>query len=134
MAKIALNNATISDTTAFNHIQYQQFDNGNWLPKTTEAIIKGTVTSTVTNVIINGKAPIIQGNRTIENDTYTLPAGGVYINGAHTNAQGSVTVGNSRSVFINGKSVAIENSNVTTHAGTNCKINGGVSSTVNIGS
>ncbi|OXS74466.1 hypothetical protein B1B04_09215 [Lysinibacillus sp. KCTC 33748] len=83
---------------------------------------------------MEGKAPIVQGDKTTENDSYSLPSGGVYVSGSHTNAQGSVTVGNSNNVFINGKSVATDNSTVTTHAGTSSKINGGASSTVTIGS
>ncbi|SKB63833.1 hypothetical protein SAMN06295926_10525 [Lysinibacillus sp. AC-3] len=154
MAKIALKDATISDTTASNHIIYkvlEQVDTGggyydqwgdyvptypinDWVQYPTSATVKGKAVSTVSNVTIEGKAPIVQGDKTTENDSYSLPSGGVYVSGSHTNAQGSVTVGNSNNVFINGKSVATDNSTVTTHAGTSSKINGGASSTVTIGS
>lgn len=154
MANIALKDATISDSIATDHITYkvnEQVDTGggyydqwgnyvptypiyDWVQHQTSATVKGKTVSTVTNVTIQGKAPIVQGDKTTENDSYNLPSGGTYVSGSHTNAQGSVTVGNNNNVFINGKSVAIENSTVTTHAGTSSKINGGTSSTVTIGS
>ena len=159
MARIALNDATIADSTANDHITYSVeeyqgesapycvlWDNfGNCIrynsdpiyspvDKKTSATIKGKTVSTVTNVTIQGKAPIVQGDRTTENDSYNIPSGGTYVSGSHTSAQGSVTVGNSNNVYINGKSVAIENSTITTHARTSSKINGGTSSTVTIGS
>ncbi|MEQ6356557.1 hypothetical protein ABNX05_18195 [Lysinibacillus sp. M3] len=159
MAKIALNDSTITDTTASDHITYKVYeyqgqtpdycvswdnegyctrwdsdDIYEWVDHTTSATVKGKAVSTVTNVTIQGKAPIVQGDKTAENDSYNLPSGGVYVSGSHTSAQGSVTVGNSNNVFINGKSVATDSSTVTTHAGTSSKINGGTSSTVTIGS
>ncbi|MFJ7982423.1 hypothetical protein ACIQ1D_19355 [Lysinibacillus xylanilyticus] len=159
MAKIALNDATISDTTASNHITYKTYDymgqspsycvswdsegycNGwdsddiyEWVEHQTSSTVKGKAVSTVTNVTIQGKAPIVAGDKTTEDDSYSLPSGGSYVSGAHNNAQGSVTSGNNNNVFINGKSVAIENSTVTTHAGTSSRINGGASSSVSIGS
>lgn len=154
MAKIALADSTISETTASNHIKYEKYEQvgtggggndayGNpippypiydWVKYDTSATVKGKAVATVTNVNINGKAPVVMGDRTTEEDTYTLPSGGSYVSGAHTSGQGSVTVGNSRNVFINGKSVAINGSRVTTHAGGSSTINGGLSSTVNIGS
>lgn len=159
MANIALKDATIADSTANDHITYSVEEYQGQTPeyciawnqfgqcinydsdpiyrpvdKKTSATIKGKAVSTVTNVTIQGKAPIVQGDKTTENDSYNLPSGGTYVSGSHTNAQGTVTIGNSRNVFINGKSVAIDGSTVTTHAGTSSKINGGVSSTVTIGS
>ncbi|MFJ3387492.1 hypothetical protein [Lysinibacillus sp. NPDC086135] len=159
MANIALQDATIAESTANDHITYSieeyqgktpdycvtwnQFGQCiDWdskpiykdVNKQTSATVKGKAVSTVTNVTIQGKAPIVQGDKTTENDTYNIPSGGTYVSGSHNNAQGTVTVGNSRNVFINGKSVAIDGSTVTTHAGTSSKINGGTSSTVTIGS
>lgn len=154
MANIALKDSTVADSTVNNHITYRVYEQtgtgggytdawGNYVPPypindwveyTTSATIKGKTVSTVTNVTIQGKAPIVQGDKTTENDSYTLPSGGAYVSGSHNNAQGSVIIGNSRNVFINGKSVAIAGSTVTTHAGTSTKINGEVSSTVTIGS
>lgn len=158
MAFIALKDSTITETTASNHITYKVYEyqgesppycvswdkDGNctrtktdsiydWVNKTTSAKVTGKVSSTVTNVLVQGKAPIVQGDKTSEKDTYNLPSGGVYVSGSHTSGQGSVTSGNSNNVFINGKSVAIKGSKVTTHAQTNSTINDGVSSTVNIG-
>lgn len=153
MAKIALSNATISNTTASGHITYKKYvqtgtggggvdSEGNsiptypiygWVNYTTSATVSGNAVATVSNVKIQGVAPIVKGDRTTEKDTYTLPSGGVYVSGAHTSAQGSVTSGNSRNVFINGKSVAISGSSVSTHTGSSSTINGGTSSTVNIG-
>lgn len=154
MAKVALHDSTISETTAPDHISYEKYEqvdtggggsdsDGNpipsypiydWVDYKTSATVKGKAVATVTNVNINGKAPVVMGDRTTEEDTYTLPSGGVYVSGAHSGDQGSVTVGNSSNVFINGKSVATNGSRVTTHAGGSSTINGGSSSTVNIGS
>lgn len=158
MAKIALDGATITQTSSSGHITYRSYDyiresapyctrwdeDGDctstttdpiyeWVNHTTSANINGTVTPTVTNVKINGKAPIVLGDKTKETDTYSLPSGGVYVSGQHTNAAGTVTVGNAKNVFINGKLVAIANAAVTTHAGTSSTIKDGLSTTVNIG-
>ena len=151
MAKIALNNATIANVTASNHIQYRRYEQvgtggggvdseGNSIPTypiygyvyySASATVKGNAVATVTNVKIEGKSPIVQGDKTTESDSYSIS--GEYVSGAHTNAQGSVTSGNSSNVFINGKRVAISGSSVSTHSGNSSTINGGVSSTVNIG-
>lgn len=153
MAKIALNNATISNSTAPSHITYKRYvrtgtggggvdSEGNaiptypiysWVNYTTSATVSGNAVATVSNVKIEGKAPVVLGDRTTEKDTYSLPGDGVYVSGAHTGAQGSVTSGNNSNVFINGKRVAISGSSVSTHSGNSSTINGGVSSTVNIG-
>lgn len=158
MAKITLEGAQIADSTVSNHIAYtkrEQTGTGGgqctaWdeygmciayaptypiyddIEYKTSAIVKGTAKSTVTNVSIEGKAPIINGDKTQENDNYTIPSGGTYKSGAHTNAQGSITSGNSNNVYCNGKLIAIEGSTVKTHANTNTTIKG-TSSTVTIG-
>jgi len=159
MAKIALAGATIAQSTASGHITYQKWEivgygdppciswdeDGNcdgygspppkydWVRYTTDARINGTVKASVTNVAIQGKAPIVMGDSTTENDSYTLPSGGVYVSGQHTGATGSVTAGNSKNVYANGKLIAISGAAVQTHAGTSSTINGGVSSSVDIG-
>ena len=158
MPKIALDGAAIADSVASGHIDYEVYkitgytptypiydDDGNYIGTgggdpiwgwvggyNTSATISGTCKSTVTNVKIEGKSPIVSGDRTSENDSYTLPEGR-YVGGSHSNAQGSVTGGNSKNVFINGKSVSVNGSSVNTHAGTSTSINGGVSNSVNIG-
>ncbi|MGG0667639.1 hypothetical protein ABE073_03830 [Lederbergia citrisecunda] len=159
MAKIALSGATIAESTVSDHITYQKYeivgygqppcvswdedgycsDYGSpppiydWVRYTTSAKISGSVAATVQNVKIEGKAPIVVGDKTRENDSYTLPSGGVYVSGQHTGAAGSVTVGNANNVYVNGKLVALNGASVNTHAGTNTTINGGASTTVNIG-
>lgn len=160
MAEVALNDATIAETTANNHITYESKDyigesspycvqwnpiTGaciatntdpmyDWKEHKTSAKVKGKAIATVTNVKFNGKSPVVMGDKTTESDTYTIPSGGRYKSGAHTSAQGSVATGNNSKVFVNGKSVAINGSKVTTHAKSSSTINGGVSSTVKIGS
>lgn len=160
MAKIALKDSTIKETTASNHITYRKYEqtgtggggcnswdeNGvctgysstypimGWVGGyTTSAKVKGKAVSTVTNVSIEGKAPIVKGDKTLESDTYTIP-NGEYVSGSHTNAQGSITGGNSNNVYANGKLIAIKGSTITTHASTSSEIDGELSSTVNIGS
>lgn len=146
MAKIGLEGSAISDTIASNHIYYQiwnpykygtdEWGNGigGYDYGYTSATVKGTAKSTVTNVKINGKSPIVVGDRTTENDTYSLPSGASYVSGSHTNAQGTVTVGNAKNVKANGKLIAVGgSSSVTTHAGGTAQLNTGLSTTVNIG-
>lgn len=152
MAKIGLEDSKISETSVPNHITYKRYEQtgstpnydefGNYIGSTpsygyvnyqTNATVKGTAKSTVTNVKIQNKSPIVVGDRTTETDTYTLPSGGIYVSGAHTNGQGTVTVGNAKNVKANGKLIAISGSSVTTHAGTTAQINADLSSTVNIG-
>lgn len=160
MAKIALDGANIVQVSIPNHIQYRKWEyqytnpsycngwdsNGNcvswaggnavydWNYYYTSAQVNGKCKAATTNVLIEGKSPILQSDSVTENDTYTIPSGGSYVSGAHTNAVGSVSVGNANNVFINGKSVAINGSATKTHASTNTTISTtGVSSTVNIG-
>ena len=144
MSKIALNGATVNDSIIQNHIyyrvwQYQGYNDSFGNPVYaynyyyTSATVKGTAKSTVTNVKINGQSPIVQGDRTTENDTYTLPSG-EYVSGAHTNTQGTVSVGNSKNVYANGKLIAVGGSSVNTHGGTTTAIGtAGLSTNVNIG-
>ncbi|QJI52481.1 hypothetical protein [Psychrobacillus phage Perkons] len=160
MSKITLDNATITESTIGDHINYTKREivgydptycnawdeRGNCIgtgggdpiygnvPYKTSAKINGTITATVTNVKINGKSPIVVGDKTNESDSYTIPTGGTYTSGSHTGVTtGSVTVGNAKNVYVNGKSVAIGGSTVTTHAGTSATIRDGLSSSVNIG-
>lgn len=144
MSKIALEGSTVADSVIQSHIYYRVYEyvgsdnNGDpifaYRYYYAPATVKGTTKSTVTNVKINGKSPIVQGDRTIENDTFNLPSNGEYVSGAHVNAQGTVTAGNSRNVYANGKLIAVGgNSSVQTHAGTNVAINGNLSTNVNIG-
>lgn len=158
MAKIALAGATMAQSSAPNHINYRRYeqtgttpiycnswdDDGDcngyggglpimqWISYQTSANINGTVTATVTTVKIEGKAPIVIGDATKESDTYSLPFG-EYVSGQHTNAAGSVKAGNAKNVYVNSKLIAINGAAISTHAGTSSTINGGVSTTVNIG-
>lgn len=143
MPKVALNDATIADTTAGGHISYERYeqtgtDSEGWPTHgwvggyTTSATVKGKCIASSNRVFINGKNAVLQGDRTSEDDQYSIPDGR-YSGGAHSGASGSVNVGNSKNVFIGGKSVAVEGSRVNTHAGTSTTINGGGSSNVNIG-
>lgn len=142
MAKVSLNGDSINNSTVRNHIYYKKWEYqytdsyGNaiydWNPYYADATVKGNVKSSVTNVKINGVSPIVKGDVTTENDTYDLPSGGVYVSGSHTNASGSVNTGNQSNVYVNGKSLAIIGSNVTTHAGTSTTISSVGSSNVYI--
>ncbi|MEC1179196.1 hypothetical protein P9B03_11935 [Metasolibacillus meyeri] len=103
----------------------------------TDAKIDGTVTATVTNVKINGQTPIVKGDKTKETDSYTIPGGGTYKNGKHENiTTGSVTGGNSKNVYVNGKLLAVADNEVTTHVSSvKTKIGTqGLSTNVNVGS
>lgn len=160
MAQVALDNATIANSTASNHITYRKWEQVGttsvycetydtdgttclsyaggdpiygWVTYTTNATVTGVVDSSVTNVRINGVAPIINGDNTIETDTYSIPSG-EYVSGAHSNStSGSVTSGNGNNVFFNGVSASVIGSTITTHASTNSTINGGGSTNVFIG-
>lgn len=148
MPAVALNGATIAQSTVSSHVSYnyQVYDSckttnsegecvgGYWTYSgTTSANINGTCTATSNQVFINGKNAVLMGDRTVENDTYVPVSGGYNYRGMHTGAQGSVTSGNTKNVFIGGKPVSVLSSTVRTHAGTNTTINGGQSSNVFIG-
>jgi len=159
MVKIALSGNLFTQSVANNHIRYRKWEyqyttattcngydvDGNcnswsggdevygWNYYYTSANINGSVLSSITNVKIQGKSPIIKGDITKETDTYNIPSGGEYYSGKHVNISGTVTSGNSKNVYVNGKSVSIVGSSTNTHADTNTQISsGGSSSTVNI--
>lgn len=156
MAEIALDGATIAESTASNHITYKVWELTGYTPTypiydsegnqtgtgggnpiydwvfygNGSATISGTCKKSVTNVLIEGKSPIVKGDSTSENDATSAS---VYVSGKHTNATGSVTGANSNNVFANGKLISIKGSTTKTHANTNSTINGGVSTSVVIG-
>lgn len=146
MAGIATNGATIADSISNGHITYRVYEyqgsvpDGNggsipiygWNTYTTHATVKGTCNASPSSVYINGKNAVLSGDRTTENDQYSIPAG-EYVGGAHTGAAGSVTSGNSKNVFIGGKSVSVIGSTVSTHASSASSISSGGSSNVYIG-
>ena len=161
MAKIALEGTEFNQSVASGHINTERFiQTGtgggncnawnaqgqcvgysstypimNWVGGyTTNANINGRAKATTSQVFIEGKNAILKGDRTEENDTYTVGANERYASGQHSNTQGSVTGSNSNNVYINGKLVAIGGSTVTTHANTTTALKEtGVSSTVHIG-
>ncbi|MGG4105139.1 hypothetical protein AAXB25_14580 [Paenibacillus lautus] len=143
MPSVALNGATISESTASGHINYERYeywytdqdgyDHYHWVGGyTTYATIRGSCNASPNGVYFNGKNAVLQGDRTTENDQYSIPDGR-YQSGAHSGASGSVTSGNGKNVFIGGKSVSVNGSTISTHAGTSSTINGGVSNNVYIG-
>lgn len=156
MALIALNGAKINQSTANGHIRTERYIQtgtsgggydiyGNPYPTypinewvggySVSATINGTCTASTTQVFIQGKNPVLVGDRTTESDTYNLGANERYASGQHTNAtNGSITGGNSSNVYVGGKLIAITGSTVTTHANTSTAIGSeGLSSTVHIG-
>lgn len=90
------------------------------------ATIDGEINEGSSNIFVNGKAVAFSGAKTLEKDTFSVPAGWTYDSGNHTNANGSVT-GGSTTVFINGKPLARNGDSVLTHAGSTTKINEGSS-------
>lgn len=131
MAKVAVNGSDIVQSTAYSHLNTERYEITGydywgypyygWVSGyTANATINGTIQSgDVSSVFVNGKGIIVNGDNTIESDTYNLGSnerlnggGNVHIN----NTNGRVSSGNNNSVFAGGKSVAIRGSNVTTHA------------------
>lgn len=145
MPKVALEGTKTNRSVANDHIYYRRWayqytdpvsgnDVYDWNYYYTHANIDGECKSSVSNVRIQGKSPVVQGDTTVERDSYTLPSNSEYLSGNHTSATGSITSGNSNRVYINGKLVSVQGSNVRTHANTNTNIsNNGVSTTVNVG-
>ena len=162
MALIALNDAKINQSTSSGHIKTERYiqtgtgggycnardEDGNctsyaptypifnWVGGySTSAKIDGTCTASSTQVFIQGKNPVLKGDKTKESDTYQLGSSERYASGQHTNVTtGSVTGGNSNNVYVGGKLIAIAGSTITTHAGTSTTIGStGLSSTVYIG-
>ena len=139
MAKVALDGCNFVESTAPGHIQTERWqkvgnypgswdEDGGYIPGdpkydwvggySVAAKINGTVKATTTNVFANGKKVVRQTDPTTETDTYSLGSNERYASGAHTNAQGTVSQGNSRNVYINGQLVALQGSQVRTHANT----------------
>lgn len=108
-----------------NCIRYCTGYNGGYDYGTTDAIINGTiVASNNKNVFVNGMPVAVQGDRTNETATYSLPSGAEKISGADS-GQGTITIGNNKNVFVGGKSVAVVGSNVTTYTENNTIIKDG---------
>ena len=139
MAKVALDGCNFVESTAPGHIQTERYvrdgnypgswdEYGNYYPGaprytwkggySVAAKINGTVKATTTNVFANGKKVTKQTDPTTEKDTYSLGSNERYKSGAHSSAQGTVSQGNSRNVYINEQPVAIQGSQVKTHANT----------------
>lgn len=148
---VALDGAVINESTASGHISYKykksEYDScksldteGNCVGgnveveknATASARITGTVKATlVSNVFVNGKKVIVVGDRSTEKDQAIGMKSGAYsIRNRHTNANGSVVVGNSKNVFANGKSIAIKSSQIKTHANTTTTFKSGFSQNV----
>lgn len=146
MAKVALDGAEFNESNASGHInteRYQRtgstghpdyFPTYGWVGGyTTSARVSGKAKAKQNQVFINNKNAVLNGDRTEENDTYTLGNNERYSSGQHTNAQGSVTSGNSNNVYIGGVLVSVENSTVSTHANTSTTLKNGYSTNVFIG-
>lgn len=157
--KIVLDGAALSPSTISNHITYRSYDYKGqgasycnrwnelgecigttsdpiyeWTNHTTSAVVNGTVKSSVTNVKIEGKSPVVLGSSTSETDSYSLPSGGVYVSGQHTNStSGAVTKGNASNVYVNGKLLATSDASIVNHGGVGASVSSGFSSSVNIG-
>lgn len=104
------------------------YDNYNW---NTDARINGSIISS-SNVYVNGKPVVTQSSQTDEDwvaDPMPYPHnGGSIINispGTSGSGTGTVSIGNSSNVYVNGKSVAQIGSEVTTHLGTTTTITSG---------
>lgn len=106
----------------------------------TNALITTSPVTSSSNVYVNGRPIATEGNQMSESWVANPPVPSStsttqYRNptpGTSGSGTGSITQGNSRNVYANGKSVADLNSTVTTHLGTNPKITSG-SSNVYIG-
>lgn len=148
---VALDGAVINESTASGHISYKYKESYTDSCKYTDsegrcvsgtstrersatasAKITGTVKATlVSNVFVNGKKVIVVGDRSTEKDQAIGMRSGAYdIRNRHTNANGSVVVGNSKNVFANGKSIAIKSSQIKTHANTTTTFKSGFSQNV----
>ncbi|WPK11814.1 hypothetical protein R6U77_18270 [Lysinibacillus louembei] len=146
MARIALDGAEMNESTASGHISIQRYqrtgDSGypdyipyyNWVGGySADAKVNGKANARQTQVFINGKNAVLNGDRTEENDTYTLGSNERYSSGQHSNAAGTITNGNSSNVYIGGTLVSVENATVTTHANTSTTLKNNYSTNVNIG-
>ena len=148
MAKVAMEGSTIQEIVVSSHISTQKYEYVgsdfyynpiyDWVSGyTTSAYVNGSVKANgVTNVYINGKLAVANGDSTIETDRYSLGSS-ERLNGSggvHTNVtNGRVTSGNNKSVYANGKSISVEGSTVTNHVNRSTTISSNVSSNVYIG-
>ncbi len=87
----------------------------NYPTRQVNATIEGKITSTVTNVLINGSAPVVVASNARETDKFTLPSsatsGG---SGNHTNAVATMN-GNNKNVYVNGSLLVLAGSTLNTH-------------------
>jgi uncharacterized Zn-binding protein involved in type VI secretion len=98
---------------------------GGYDTGTVDATIKGTVNATHNNgVFINGYPVCVDGDIANETATYTLPSGAEKTSGADS---GTGTVNASGSVYVGGRAVAKNGTNVGIYAGGNTIINEGSS-------
>lgn len=122
--------------TASNHISYTNKEYagqggggtdyyGNPIPtypeydyptRKADATITGTTKSSVTNVTVQGKAPVVSVSGSAqETDTFTLPSTATTSgSGMHTNVNVTLT-GNSKNVYINGKLAVLASGTAQTH-------------------
>lgn len=152
MAYIALNNAAVQDSTKSNHVSYvERYKSGerctnrdqdghctNWedvysnATHNSNAKITGKVSSPSNKMFVNGVPVACMGDPTQEqwvaDPTPYAHNGGSIISispGTSGSGQGSITTGNSKKVYLNGKLVAVQGSTVTTHLGTSTTISEG---------
>ncbi|GEM_PF-6694979 len=156
MGNVAINGTQISQTTKYNYITYEYrvwddcrytgYDEegnpyciGGWLYYTgySNAIINGYV-NCHNNVYVNGVSIATAGDKILE----TWKNSGIhsdYVSGSASPALDDSGIGginmeaNSKSVYINNKLVAIQNSNVTTHLNTLAKLTSPVANNIFIG-
>ncbi|MCM3341722.1 hypothetical protein M3650_24625 [Paenibacillus sp. MER TA 81-3] len=148
MAGVAYYGASIASTAASNHIRIKYWHprrcSGGWIDgvcqgwtegyyqyDSIDATINGAVNGGSSNVFVNGMGVARQGDSTAETETYSIPSGWD-LEHSDGGGAGSITIGNSKSVFVNGSPIAVTGSTVSTHAGVSTTIKDG-SSNVFIG-
>lgn len=152
MPGVALNNASIQETSKSNHVSYvERYKSGeictswdddgyctNWedvystTTHYTNAKITGKVSSPNNKFFVNGVPMACVGDATHEQwiaDPSPSPKnGGTIISiypGTSDSGQGSIASGNSKNVYLNGKLIAVQGSTVNTLLGTSSTITEG---------
>jgi uncharacterized Zn-binding protein involved in type VI secretion len=139
MAGVARDGDSINNSTSYNHVYYRVWDScdsieydddgnpycvGGYDYHYANATISGKVQST-RNVYVNGKSIAVASDTTNETASWSVSGEVVSHNG--TSGSGTISSGNNKGVYANGKLVAIVGSSVTTFVGGTTSISQGSS-------
>lgn len=120
MAGIAYKGARTNPSVASGHVLAKEPHGDHSHDRTIDATIYGTLNGGSSNVYVNGKQAVCNGDSVMETESYSLPSGW-WLDSYDNGGTGHIT-GGSSTVYVNGRQVATAGSSVTTHAPTTTTI------------